>query len=629
MKKECRLMVTVVLWLAVLLPLAPAATWTGNAGDRDWFNTNNWNPLSVPGEGTHVSVPVGADVLITNETAELASFSMAGGTVTFSNWFTRLRADTVEINGGTLTLPPAFTEIQESNRVWIVCEDFTLAEGAEIDAHGLGYVVEQGEGKGDSRGGAGHGGLGGAGSSTSWADLGKVYGNPAFPLAPGSGGGATTATGTGGGAVRIQASGAVTINGTISVRGNTTSSNGGAGSGGSILIECLTFHGAATGLLNASGGNGTVSGGRAGGGRIAVIYDTDAQALLAEPNPPVRFQAAPGTGGSGNGTYTVRPGTLYLPDDQFLSSNMSAERWLNVVLVIPDFTTWNLTSLTLGGKIAFQDLETILVAGDFTLTNGGALTLFGEPAHPEVTGAGQLLKVGGTLTIQNTAGLHLYANDLSGVAPYVECGRVDVQAGGAISGDGYGYAMATGDGAGTERSSGGYGGRGRDGLSGEGGAPYGVAHAPVEPGSGGGESLSGGGRGGGIVRVSARGVMRVDGTISANGMSRLTAGNYGAGSGGGILLSAQSFKGSETGLLRANGATTSYAAGGGRIAVWTPFMPYTFVQEMATRENPPVAALQIDPDDWFGWMGDTSVTGYEAGTVFFGQIPVGTLFKMR
>lgn len=121
-----------MLWLAAWSLSATAATvWTGAAGDRDWFNTNNWDTLSVPGEGAEVSVPAGADLLITNKTAGLSSFIMAGGTVTFSNWYTRLQADTVEINGGTLTLPPAFTEIQESNRVWIVCEDFTLAGGGE------------------------------------------------------------------------------------------------------------------------------------------------------------------------------------------------------------------------------------------------------------------------------------------------------------------------------------------------------------------------------------------------------------------------------------------------------------------------------------------------------------------
>lgn len=71
-----------------------------------------------------------------------------------------------------------------------------------------------------------------------------------------------------------------------------------------------------------------------------------------------------------------------------------------------------------------------------------------------------------------------------------------------------------------------------------------------------------GAAGGGLVRLSARGSMRVDGTIRADGM--MNQGTAPGGSGGAILLSAQHFSG--TGELRVRGGNSHYnqhAGGGG------------------------------------------------------------------
>ncbi len=86
-----------MLVLTGWLGAASAATWTG-AEDQDWFNANNWDTTAVPGKDADVSVPAGSNILLTNETSALASFAMAGGTLTFSNWTTRLQATDVEIN---------------------------------------------------------------------------------------------------------------------------------------------------------------------------------------------------------------------------------------------------------------------------------------------------------------------------------------------------------------------------------------------------------------------------------------------------------------------------------------------------------------------------------------------------
>ena len=79
---------TVLLALVGCLNVAFAATWTGVSGN-DWFVASNWDPSGVPNNASTVTVPSGAAILLTNETAELASFTMAGGTMTFSNWMTR------------------------------------------------------------------------------------------------------------------------------------------------------------------------------------------------------------------------------------------------------------------------------------------------------------------------------------------------------------------------------------------------------------------------------------------------------------------------------------------------------------------------------------------------------------
>ena len=110
-----------------------------------------------------------------------------------------------------------------------------------------------------------------------------MYGSSNAPTGPGSGGGkivtAPLATGgSGGGAIRIEASGAVTMNGTITANGSfpVDSSYGGGGSGGSIYIMCNTFGGDTNGVLRAAGGDGIAGGsgdgGGGGGGRIAVWY---------------------------------------------------------------------------------------------------------------------------------------------------------------------------------------------------------------------------------------------------------------------------------------------------------------------------------------------------------------------
>lgn len=464
------------------------------------------------------------------------------------------------------------------------------------------------------------------------------------PVAPGSGGGDDNPGGAGGGTVRIHASGAVTIHGDITANGfDATGLNGGGGSGGSIYITCETFHGDGNGLLSVRGGNSGSSthgrGGPGGGGRIAVVYDSEAQALLPGPTPPVKMNAR-------QGTYRWYPflaesGTVYLPDSLFLSSHMSAEHWQHVMLVIPGFTDWHLDSLYVGGALGFKGLETIRVDGNLTLASGGLIRLDAVSTNTLFPGSGTAMIVGCQFTIEDDASLILVSDLTNGIAPYIECGVLDLRSGGTITADYRGFEHEQGFGAGGARGGGGYGGQGSPGRTSiagaKGGPPYGVKHAPVFPGSGGArENYSG--RGGGLVRMSARGMMHLDGTVTARGMNVIGV-HAGGGSGGGIMLSAQRFQGAgHLGVRGGNGDGTGGSGGGGRIAVWTPFLSYEFVQAIADREQPPAAATVVDPEAWPGWTGTYSVAKgsggenndqAEEGTVFFAQLPVGTLFKIR
>jgi hypothetical protein len=199
-----------------------------------------------------------------------------------------------------------------------------VATNAGFNADNLGFMRAwrdtttygaYGTGKGSSvngsGSGAGYGGRGGRSLDTS--GRGIVYGDPLRPMLPGSGGGTKnnnpSSGGMGGGLVRIEASGAVTLNGT---NGQDGQNYGGGGSGGGIFVKCQSFSGADTGTLNAKGGNrDQTNDGGGGGGRIAVWYgpwtsgEIPPERLVDHgTNRPVTFL----------GSHSVIPGSSYTND---------------------------------------------------------------------------------------------------------------------------------------------------------------------------------------------------------------------------------------------------------------------------------------------------------------------------
>ncbi len=180
--------------------------------------------------------------------------------------------------------------------------NLVIAAGGQINANGSGYAggaaAQRGYGTGGgdagAGGGAGGGGHGGRGGKGNVGAGGEANDATNAPTQPGSGGGGYSSElgGNGGGLVTVQASGTVSIDGTVTANGATCTGTGygGGGAGGGIYISCTNFGGSSTGRLSAAGGNSEQYGGGGAGGRIAVWVDVP-------PNIRTRYINSSGTDG--------------------------------------------------------------------------------------------------------------------------------------------------------------------------------------------------------------------------------------------------------------------------------------------------------------------------------------------
>ncbi len=596
---------------------AAICTWNGTAGN--WADGAKWTN-GVPGSGDTAVIATGS-VLLAGSTPLLADFTMTGGTLTFTNWNTILSATEVTIgNGATVTLPPAFRNTDMSNNVYFACSNLTVAAGGKIDADYKGYFkglkalspyTGHGPGAGEIVCGGSYGGRG-ADYDTMLKKAGPVYGSLTAPTDPGSGGSGDNSGdgGNGGGAVRIAATGKVTVNGSILARGEASVPSYGSGSGGSVFISCRTFGGTG-GLITAAGGVAHYCPG--GGGRVAVVYDMAAQ--QGEPIPSVSISAARGTGGTFNSTFAWNMGTVYFPDrtlfnpDLFLFSGQMAA---------PGPASWAVDRLTLSNATPrfMQPGFALTVTNDLVIRDGGRLELGGDQimtnqyagsgAYIHSGGAGPALQVGGKLVLTNGSSLVVYAGltnaggDAYGALVAVTGGvylgdncwihphsqptnggsvyfRMDslaipyTNAGfnadnrGFLKGFRAGRIKGWGPGGGEQDSGGSYGGKGAGYRRiYQSAMPYGSLSVPIEPGSGGGgESTGQGTDGGGLIWIEAAGHVLVNGILSAGSAQA----GFASGSGGGIYLQCRTLGGTN-GIIRANAGNSSLCAGaGGRIAV--------------------------------------------------------------
>ncbi len=487
------------------------------------------------------------------------------------------RGDTGAVNvasGGTTNIPHG------TGAAFRVLSDVQI-DGI-INADGQGFAAQTGPG-GTSTGGS-HGGDGNGVS-------GKTYGSRTAPTALGSGG----YLGTGGGAIRLDIAGNLTVNGTISANSQNSAF---AGSGGSVWLSCSNLAG--TGRIAADSVNGSSYGG--GGGRVSLVYNTKT------------YTGTVSAACSGSGTLVGQPGTICESGASFPASG-------NVTL--SQSGHWNLgggvfnwSQLTVSNGVgAWLENGTVTVAaatlrgpvwlstgsytfGDFSVT-GGSVVIAYSSAATTITGA---LSVAGSSTfylpVQTNNLTSLYVDSSCFFYPSYSMGvtnAANADSGGTtnspqgvgvvfnVSGDAtilgtmsvdnagfanwFSGARANGPGfAGAHTAS--YGGKGFGG-----GPIYGQLTRPTALGSGGYNC-----NGGGALKLAAGGTLRVDGTITANS----TGGE--SGSGGSLWLRAGTFVGG--GIVRANAAGTSYAGGGGRVALEYGASSYTGAVQVATVPNP-------------------------------------------
>jgi hypothetical protein len=608
---------------------AAPKTWTGT-GTNDWWTGANWNGSTVPQAGDDVLITnKNVGVLLTNATPWLSSLvisNASGGVVSliFSNWNTALNVTNLTIgSNATLTCAGAFTNAPDmTNRVYIVCSNLTALRGGAINVNARGYRggitgSANGSGPGGGTGGAGYGGQGGEGSS------GTPYGAADLAAEPGSGGyGTTGGGGHGGGCVRVEASGAVVVNGTISANGGTGGNNTGrGGSGGGIYIGCDTIDG--TGAVTADGGSGFgTTLGYGGGGRIAVIYQTGPQSLLAVPS--LRFSASAPPLGYAYRTVYGDLGTLYFPDNRllqgaviphtgrwmvpnatnitFASSVILSNGWLrfdqpgttiavandltingaNAQLMLGGDTNW-VTDAATYTRVRYHDTPgtlSLLVGGNLLVTNSGSLFVAAAPTNGTGLEYGALVAVTGTVTVAPGCTIYPQSHFTNGAVVKFTASNFIVQATAFVNADVMGYGGGKSNSA--PRGYGPGGGYKDVGAGGHGGIGYGPTYGPaygdpvrpIEPGSGGAGTVNAvtdvGLTGGGCVWIEAVDQVVVNGLITADAGPLGGENRRGGAAGGGIYIKCATFQGTN-GVVKANGAKSTAndysGGGGGRIAV--------------------------------------------------------------
>ena len=488
------------------------AYWKGAAGGR-WGDAANWSINSVPDMNYDV-VLTNASVLVDEAIAPVHAITVGDGTkaatITVTNANSTLTANYFAIKDkGVVTSAGPFTNAMYMSRVHIVCTNLEIMAGGKIDVSEKGwsgavwtnipgdtrYAVLSHFGYGPGAGGPvinGLAGLSGAwhgGRGSSYWLLSNtqkvIYGDAAHPVTPGSGGdlpigyGGTASGGvrrgwSGGGVVRIEATGDVNVKGSILANGKGSEDRGGnrdtGSSGGSIWITCKTLSG--SGTISAEGGSGgdprmpagfwrndkttdLKFGFPGGGGRIAIDYDSAAQ---AEANVDGIFiSAAAGEHYTGYSSLATRDnwedaaesGTLHFSDTALVKRLFGKGISGRVV---------GLTGLSFDGDLDFtngffQPMEegfTLTVAGNLTVTSQtarlevGGVCLTNLSSRPTIWGGRQLnlLTVGGDFTVANGGSFAIRAAETNASMRW----GAEVRVTGAMTVGSNGYVYASSDG---------------------------------------------------------------------------------------------------------------------------------------------------------------------------------------
>ena len=448
--------------------------WAGG-GEGDWEDAANWtegvNGATPPQAGDDVVLGDSGAVTVhvSSATARLSSLCVGGFgknvTIATSNWTTFVQADNIRLaRGAVVTCSPASTNLADIGRVWLKCGNLVVEPGASIDVDAKGYASMPatspaaqrrgvGPGGGSYYAGGAHGGYGANSFLDTYARPTATYGSAEEPDTPGSSGFTFYGRGGyGGGVVRIEVSGHVLMNGTITANGGNVSqynksysgtNRDGAGSGGSIYVTAATFA-STNGVLRANGGNGSglSSNGKivardrvscaGGGGRIAVHYDVAAQGVGFLNG--VTFSAAAGkyAGGGYNAGEKYTPALANM-DDSWVDADIGTLWFSDAKMLgglgskmygqIRGFDSLSLDSLVFGtGHVRFPAGFSLNVAGDLSVTGTNARLEIGGDfvtnlwRHPTLCSCSPAhLVVGGNLRLEKGGRLDVRAAATNGV----------------------------------------------------------------------------------------------------------------------------------------------------------------------------------------------------------------------
>ena len=225
----------------------------------------------------------------------------------------------------------------------------------------------------------------------------------------------------------------------------------------------------------------------------------------------------------------------------------------------------SILSLEVVGAGANVVLKAPLTVGtSMDVADGGTVTL----DAPCVVSNGVAVRAGGKLTHSANGSKDDIRMDLTvlGGTTVDKDGFVDVTAMGFAACYGPGTEPSGGSTSGRAAAHGGVGNTGYSDFE----QCYGSLFLPTRAGSGAFWRYSGSGSGGGIVRLSVKGALVLNGGILAESKS---GGDYYNGSGGSVLLTCGTLLGSGTISADAGYVTSGTAGGGGRIAVYQTDRP--------------------------------------------------------
>ena len=380
-------------------------TGTGGGGQvKAWDDPANWDLNTTPGEGDTVIISQNSQMYVTISAPppHLKKLSVSGAVeLRLSGWNTKIDAETVEFGGATVVCPADSVRVgaADTNRVWIVCTDLTVGAKASINANEKGFDLNGPGCPTQCNDGASHGGRGGAGAGNGAAakvynggaarGTACIYGDPRYlggaeydslacPELPGSGGYCPDSAGIhlrGGGVIRVQASGCVRIDGTITANGAAAWSTGrGGSSGGSVYISAATVDG--TGTVSAKGGKPQGGAGGGGGGRVSITWSDAAGQRALSPSLTFDLGGLSDVRHSTASSYPGEPGTLYLTDDSFFPGAVCAGGG-RVYFAEPHHLVFD--DLTVkGSALEFADGSTFEIRGDLILVDGGELRVHGK-----------------------------------------------------------------------------------------------------------------------------------------------------------------------------------------------------------------------------------------------------------